>query len=85
MVSVLHCEFTKLYQGTKKDNSKYFLLTVTEETDKSFMNHTFFIDNQIALNLDKCTRGDKIAISFIISFNSNNQMIYKIKQIIIEK
>ena len=84
MVSVYRCEFTKLYQGVKKDNSKYFILTVSEETEKSFVNHNFFVNNELALNLSKCSRGQKIAISFDIWFDSKNQMIYKIKQIVVE-
>lgn len=85
MVSVYRCEFTKLYQGIKKDNTKYFILTVTEETEKSFVNHNFFVNNEIALNLNNCSRGQKIAISFDIFFDSKNQMIYRIKQIVVEK
>lgn len=84
MISVYRCEFAKLYQGVKKDNSKYYILTVTEESEKSFVNHNFFITNELALNLSKCNRGQKIAISFDIWFNSNNQMLYKIKQIVVE-
>ena len=85
MISVYRCEFTKLYQGIKKDNSKYFILTVSEETEKSFVNHNFFIDNELALSLDKITKGQKIAISFDIWFDTKNQMIYKIKQIVVDK
>lgn len=85
MISVLRCEFTKLYQGVRKDNSKYFILTVSEETEKSVINHNFFIDNELALNLDKCTRGQRISISFDIWFDSKNQLLYKIKTIVIDK
>ena len=85
MISTLHCNFIKLYQGVKKDNSKYFILTVAEENEKTVINHKFFIDNELALNLDKCVREQKITVTFEIWFGSNDTMLYKIKQIIIEK
>lgn len=85
MITTLHCKFCKLYQGTKKDNTNYFILSVLEETEKKVNTYTFFINKEIASTLNNIKFLQNIDINFDIWFGSNDTMLYKIKQIVIEK
>lgn len=85
MVSVFRCKFLKIFEFEKKDKTKGFRLKVLEETDKDMKTHSFFIDNQIALNCKDITRMQNIAISFELWLTDEDAIHYKIKNIVAEK
>lgn len=85
MISVLRCKFLKIYEFEKKDKTKGFRLKVLEETDKDMTTHSFFIDNQTALNCKDIVSMQNIAISFELWLTADDIIHYKIKNIVTEK
>lgn len=84
MVTVYRCKFLKLYEGTKEDKTKFYILNVLEETEKGVKVLRFFVDNTIALNLRNFKNFQDIAISFDLWFTNENNLRYKINKIVAE-
>lgn len=85
MVSVLHCKFLKIYEIEKKDKTKFYILSVLDENEKSIKVVNFYISQQDALNFNNVSYLTNMSISLDIWFTNENNIKYKINKIVVDK
>lgn len=85
MVSVLRCKFLKIYEIVKKDKTKFYILSVLDENEKSIKVVNFYISQQDALNFNTIQYLTNLSISLDIWFTNENNIKYKINKIVVDK